>query len=153
MAYFKDLTTYKYFQNSDKQNIPILNVGWLEMDDFEKGETSQEFREKLFQFCLDQNLVLIARGFQECAFCGLSWTDWGRRHPDYGLNAGWMSIGDGEIRVIGKSVVYAAPALIYHYVVEHNYLPPQEFVDAVLTGPQPGSNEHQNYLDLYKTRG
>jgi hypothetical protein len=152
MAYFKDLTPYGYFGNPEKQDIPVLNIGWLETDQFEKGETSQEFREKLFQFCLDQNLVLIARGFQECLFCDMSWNDWGRNHPDYGSNAHWMSIGDGEIRVIGKSAVYAAPALIYHYVVEHNYKPPQEFVDAVLTGPQPGSHEHQSYLDLYKTR-
>ena len=153
MAYFKDLTPYGYFGNSEKQDTPVLNVGWLETDEFEKGETSQEFREKLFQFCLDQNLVLIARGFQECLFCGMSWGDWGQNHPDYGPNAHWMSIGDGELRVIGRSALYAAPALIYHYVVEHNYKPPQEFIDAVLTGPQPGSNEHQRYLNLFKSRG
>ena len=112
MAYFKDLTPYKYFQNSDKQNIPILNVGWLETDEFEKGETSQEFREKLFQFCLDQNLVLIARGFQECVFCGLSWVDWGRKHPDYGLNAeldehwGWRNSSNWKVRSVCRSCAY-----------------------------------------------
>lgn len=150
MPYFKDLTPYEYFQHSGKQEMPILNIGWLELDDFETGDCSPEFKEKLFQFCLDPNIVAIARGFQECIFCGMSWYDWGRKHPDYGPNTHWMSIGDGEIRVLGNSTVYAAPALIFHYVAEHHYKPPQEFVDAVLTGPQPGSKEHQNCLDLYK---
>jgi hypothetical protein len=150
MAYFKDLTPHGCFQQPDKNGIPILNVGWLGLDDFETGDTSPEFKEKLFQFCLDQNIVAIARGFQECVFCGMSWSDWGGKHPDYGPNACWMSIGDGEIRVLGNSVIYAAPALIYHYVVEHYYKPPQEFVNAVLKGPQPGSKEHQNCLDFYK---
>jgi hypothetical protein len=149
MAYFKDLTIYEYFRSPEKMDVPVLNIGWLEKDGFEKGETSPEFRDKLFQFCLDKNIVMIARGFQECVFCGMTGLDWARNHPDYGPNTNWMSIGDGEIRVIGKSAIYAAPALIYHYVVEHHYKPPQEFVDAVLTGPQSGSNEYQSYLDLY----
>ena len=28
--------------------------------------------------------------------------------------------------------VYAAPTLIWHYVTEHGYRPPDEFIDAVL---------------------
>jgi len=47
-------------------------------------------------------------------------------------------------------VLYAAPALIYHYVVEHDYKPPQEFIDAVMTVPQPGSEEYNALLDNYK---
>jgi hypothetical protein len=152
MAYFKDLSPYENSWNSDKLAVSVLHVGWLEDKEFEKGETSQEFKDKLFQFCLDQNLIAIMRGFQECIFCGLSWSEWGKKHPDYGPDAHWMSLGDGEIRVIGKSVIYGAPALIYHYVVEHKYKPPQEFIDAVLTGPQPGQDEHKKHLDLHKIR-
>jgi len=40
-------------------------------------------------------------------------------------------------------VVYAAPDLIYHYVVEHHYCPPDEFIQAVLEGPLPGSLEYE----------
>ncbi|MCX7805518.1 MAG: hypothetical protein N3A38_10060 [Planctomycetota bacterium] len=39
-----------------------------------------------------------------------------------------------EIRVLGRDgKIYAAPTLIYHYVVAHKYRPPQEFIDAVMT--------------------
>ena len=48
-----------------------------------------------------------------------------------GLRPVWL--GNGEIRVTGEDgTVYAAPTMIAHYVAEHHYLPPQEFVDAVL---------------------
>ena len=30
-------------------------------------------------------------------------------------------------------MIYAAPNLIYHYVKEHRYLPPMEFINAVLS--------------------
>ena len=150
MTAFKDLTPYDYLGKRETSEIPVLNIGWLGTDEFNKGETSPEFKAILFQFCLDSNLVLIMRGFHACPFYGLSWIEWGRSHPEYGPDAGLMSIGDGEIRVIGKSVIYAAPALIYHYVFEHGYLPPKEFVDAVLTGAQPGSEEHRKLLVAYR---
>jgi hypothetical protein len=146
MSYYKDLSLYSYHGNELS-----LNIGWLSgSEELVAGETPVEFQERLHRFCLDENLVKVMRGFQECEFCGLSSSEWGRNHPIYGENAGLMSIGDGEIRVIGRDVVYAAPALIYHYVVEHHYRPPQEFIDAVLTGPQPGSPEHNALLAEYR---
>ena len=99
---------------------------------------------------LGREYVLIMRGFHNCEFCALSWNEWGKQHPNYGENAGLMGIGNGEIRVIGNSMLYAAPALIYHYVIEHNYQPPQEFIDAILTGPQSGSIEHKTLLNNYR---
>ncbi|MEM7430354.1 MAG: hypothetical protein AAF351_00315 [Pseudomonadota bacterium] len=44
--------------------------------------------------------------------------------------------GNGEIRVAGPgNVTYVAPVLIRHYVTEHDYQPPKEFVDAVMATP------------------
>ena len=34
---------------------------------------------------------------------------------------------------MGQAVIYAAPDLIYHYVKEHRYLPPTDFINAVLS--------------------
>lgn len=148
MSYFEDLTPYSY-----NGNEVLLNVGWLSLTEaFDTGETSIEFREKLFRYCLDENIVKVMRGFHECEFCGLSFSEWDKNHPDYGNNARWMSIGNGEIRVIGNGVIYAAPALIYHYVVKHHYIPPQKFIEAVLTGPQPGSLEHNTLLQKHRRR-
>jgi hypothetical protein len=49
-------------------------------------------------------------------------------------------LGDGEIRVPARGeVTYVAPNLIYHYVVAHQYLPPDVFLDALrsLALPNP----------------
>lgn len=41
--------------------------------------------------------------------------------------------GNGEIRVHTPSgAVYCAPALVSHYVAEHQYQPPDEFIGAVI---------------------
>jgi len=150
MTYYKDLSPYVY-SKSEKSQLPVINIGWLSNGEFFViGETSLEFREKLHRFCLDENIVLTMRGFQNCEFCGLSWEEWGEKHPSYGENAKLMGVGNGEIRIIGKSKLYAAPALIYHYIVEHGYKPPLEFIEAVLTGHQSDSAEHKALLANYK---
>lgn len=48
--------------------------------------------------------------------------------------------GSGEIRVKGINCVYAAPVMIYHYVRVHGYKPPQEFIEAVISGGLDTSN-------------
>jgi len=39
--------------------------------------------------------------------------------------------GNGEIRVADAGIVYAAPVLVVHYIEEHDYLPPTQFLKAV----------------------
>jgi hypothetical protein len=39
--------------------------------------------------------------------------------------------GNGEIRVPGDGVVFAAPVLIIHSIEGHDYLPPDQFLKAV----------------------
>jgi hypothetical protein len=148
MTFYQDLTPYVYFKRREPPDLLSLNIGWLDVTQpYVQGDTSQVFRDRLFEFCLDKYVVHIARGFQECQFCGLSSEPWFEENEfKYGENAHWMSIGDGEIRVLGSSAIYSAPALIYHYVVEHHYKPPQEFIEAVLTGPTPGSDAHMALL-------
>jgi hypothetical protein len=38
---------------------------------------------------------------------------------------------NGEIRVTNEGVTYAAPVLIVHYIEEHGYLPPAQFLKAI----------------------
>ena len=39
----------------------------------------------------------------------------------------------GEFHVQAKDgTIYSAPTLILHYIDEHNYLPPEGFIDALL---------------------
>ena len=45
-----------------------------------------------------------------------------------------MALGNAEIRVLGRNgKTYAAPNLIYHYIKDCGYLPPHEFLEAVMS--------------------
>lgn len=150
MTYYQDLTPYEYSPDPLVDPRP-LNVGWLSREmPFEKGVTSQQFKDRLLEFCSDELVINIMRGFHACEFCNLSYEQWADKRNKPGEKNHWASIGDGEIRVLGKSAVYAAPSLIYHYVIDHQYKPPDEFVEAVLTGTSPGSNEHRDLLGKYR---
>jgi hypothetical protein len=49
------------------------------------------------------------------------------------VGAGATYLGTAEIRVASDDgICFAAPTLIYHYVAEHGYRPPEQFVEAVL---------------------
>ena len=136
MAYYPDLSSYTYY--SEETNPPTLNVGWLDKRyAYPQGETSEEFAERLWQFCRWH--VVGMRGFHNCEFCpelandvALHWRG-GER----------LLLGSAEIRVFGlNGVAYAAPNMVYHYVVTHRYCPPVEFIQAVLEGPLPDSPEY-----------
>jgi len=140
VTYYPDLSPYEYAPDPD----PAYNAGWLDASvPFPTGEASSAFRQKLLATCRPQYVVRLYRGVHTCQFCP---------EPETPVYVPWegerITLGNGEIRAIGTDVVYAAPTLVYHYVVDHDYQPPQEFVDAVLDGPGPGSGEHRILIDM-----
>lgn len=127
MAYFADLTPYSFLASA--ATSPALNVGWLDpAHSFHQGVTEAEFRHRLFALC--EHPVHRTRGIHRCAFCSVP-TDGALRET---LGGRTVVLGSAEIRVGGAGVTYAAPDLIYHYVVRHQYHPPNEFIRAVLGG-------------------
>jgi|YNPNPStandDraft_1061719.scaffolds.fasta_scaffold37064_2 hypothetical protein len=140
MAYIADLSPIPY--EREFQVWGTLSIGWLSRHvPYPKGSTLANFQDRLFVFCL--NPVLRTRGFHTCEFCSspapfLTYV----KHRDREIG-----LGAAEIRVIYRNRVYAAPDLIYHYVVEHQYCPPEEFIEAVLQGPLPGSTEYNLFLE------
>lgn len=42
--------------------------------------------------------------------------------------------GHGHYLIRSQNVVYMAPALVLHYILDHHYRPPDEFVEAVVVG-------------------
>jgi len=126
MSYFADLTPYTY---TPENRGDLLNVGWLDAAyPFERGETPAEFREALRE--LIEKPVLNHRGFHVCQFC-LS---------ERGSSP--LQRGNGQIRVMGQDRLwYAAPAMVYHYVVAHRYRPPPGFIDAVLHPLEIGKDD------------
>lgn len=121
MAFFADLTPHTYAPTAD---LEILNVGWLdEGRQFPVGLTSQAFRDALLELC--KHPIILHRGVHLCCYCP-------REHPE---------AGNGQIRVLShKGIWYAAPTLVYHYVSAHEYNPPADFVDAVLSPLAVGTN-------------
>lgn len=118
MTYIKDLDVCKYSEKDSNR----LAVGWLDIEyPFPTGKTEDEFKQKLS--LLIQNRVFLFRGSHACQFCQNP--DKTRMHPHSGN--GSIVVGSTQ-----KDVVYEAPVLIYHYVVDHNYLPPTDFIDSVL---------------------
>lgn len=112
MTFFADLTPYTY---TGEETERVVNVGWLSArNPFEQGDTSEEFRRALAALLVKP--ILVHRGKHYCEFCP----------------AGKQPGGSGQIRVPDGSMCYAAPVLIHHYVMEHGYRPPAQFVEAVL---------------------
>ena len=128
MSYYADLTPYNYFAYTEKE----LNVGWLSKDhDFTIGEIPEGFLEKLKVYAEREHRMHQTRGWHDCHFCE-------ENHH-----------GSNELRVVGSDgMVYASPALIIHYVEAHKYLPPQQFIDAVMNGPIPGSDKYKEAIKL-----
>jgi hypothetical protein len=151
MAYYADLSPYKYTDTLvTVDSLPVLNVGRLAASNpFPVGDVSNEFKEKLFIHCQDQFLVNLMHGWHCCQPCNLPDEEW--LAPYFHAREGerYMNMGNGEVRVIGRKVIYAAPALVYHYVTIHRYCPPDGFIEAVLTGPQPDSDEHYSLIEAY----
>ena len=79
---------------------------------------------------LSRSPVNQMRGYHRCNLCDAD----DACHPAEVVWEGEVHVvGSAEIRVIGADGVrYAAPNMILHYVSAHHYLPPTEFVDAVL---------------------
>jgi hypothetical protein len=136
VAYFADLTPYMYFDHDTikpEQNTlhyrpqyERLSIGWLEAGQpFDTGPVPDWFADALLDI-IDGPPVNQTRGLHDCEFCppGTGSIAYPRSSRD------WLA--SYEIRVPAEpGVMFAAPALIWHYVTAHEYRPPTEFVEAV----------------------
>lgn len=139
--YFKDLTTYKYMDKEES-----FNVGWLQKGhSFHTDEVSEEFIEKLWRYL--RYPVKVCRGFHACDFCKNTKTS----IPTVEFKGEKREVGYYEIRVWGQDgKAYAAPSLIVHYILQHHYKPPQEFIDAVIHSNAHSKEYYQKILAYSK---
>lgn len=109
MSYFPDLTEYTY----NPKIKGIKNIGWLAKNqEFTKGEVDINTLNKLKS--IKPNIR--TKGIHPCEFC----------YKAGGSSEIWVSSKDGQI--------YSSPSLIVHYIEHHGYLPPKEFLDAIIDG-------------------
>ncbi len=108
----------------------VRAVGWLHPDHpFPRGEVSPEFVAKFKAFarcgghCAGELYWGIAMGFHTCELCG-------------------NAHGVRNLGVPAGNLLFVAPEMVAHYVEEHGYAPPAEFITAVLASPLPGTPEY-----------
>lgn len=112
------------------------NVGWLEPDhEFSAQPPTDDVLDRLWKHC--KVAVNQTRGIHSCEFCTDKESNRAERHGEK------ATLGSAEIRVFSQTgIAYAAPNLIYHYVLTHHYCPPDEFLQAVTEGPCPPDQEY-----------
>jgi hypothetical protein len=138
VSYFSDLTPYVYCgcphnttHSCGLGSGPALNVGWLDRDHhFAEGAVPQPFREGLLALCVTQPWH-ETRGWCHCDLCFAAGN---RTYPiEVETPEGALALGDAEIVVVDRSgTQYIAPNMIYHYVVGHDYRPPEVFIRALM---------------------
>lgn len=109
----------------------VRAVGWLSSAcPFPRGELPAEFVTRLLEFVrrADHSSEVLGfpafGGWHDCEFCGQA-----RGYGNFGVPSG--------------PLLFVAPEMLGHYVQQHEYAPPPEFVAAVLSSPLPGTPEYQ----------
>ena len=143
--HYEDLTLCRYHSgpyDADNWLVPLLTVGWLENPhEFTRGTAPDTFLEKLKKCASLARPAYSHLGFRGIHICSICEA---QGHVSR-FAPGWSQ----EVLIIpGYQVIYAAPGGIDHYVESHEYLPPPEFIDAVMRCPTYGSPEFQEALRL-----
>jgi hypothetical protein len=123
MSHFPDLGT----ETQIAIGPYVRAIGWLSgTEAFPVGDAPDEFVGRLRDFCANWPAAVqaldwpIACGFHLCELC----------------NEFYAS---GNIGVPANKLLFVAPEMVAHYVEQHRYLPPRQFIDAILASPMPGT--------------
>ena len=118
----------------------VRAVGWLSNDNpFPRGDVPAEFVARLREF-----VALAAKSAEALwfpAFGGLHTCELCDQVHD-GHNFG---VPAGEL-------LFVAPGMVAHYVEQHEYQPPPEFIAAVLASPLPGTMEYEAATAEFRRR-
>lgn len=126
MTWFPDMGHEAMVESGDH----VRAVGWLHGGHpFPRGKISPEFTEKLGRIverrhhCVDELYWAAAGGYHTCELCG-------------------NARGTANLGVPAGDVLFVAPEMVLHYIEQHGYLPPEEFIAAVIASPLPGTSEY-----------
>jgi hypothetical protein len=131
--YYEDLELCRYHAgplDASNWHVPLRAIGWLESGHaFNSGATPLGLVEQLGALMDGAKSVFRQyhfRGLHDCTLC----------IPGPGARLAQSHI---NLLIPAKRTVFACPTAIIHYLTVHSYLPPSEFVDAVLECPPYGS--------------
>jgi len=120
------------------QGLSLRPVGWLGNSLPTTGPVPDEVVDRLLH-AYQANALFIdgTHGWHDCELCPgpEAWYPGGQIGPiitwrgrEYRLR------GYGHHLICSGTDVFMAPALILHYILDHGYGPPRDFVEAVLNG-------------------
>lgn len=99
--------------------VKAIKVGWLDKGKpYTKAGNAPETLEKIATLITKLEEIgpaVFTKGFHVCPFC-----------------QGTRSSTQFTIRIKDGKTFYDAPHMIIHYMLVHDYMPPQEFIDAVM---------------------
>lgn len=162
MAHFDDLSPCTYFGRADEHGYGgldfwggkrLIAIGWLELDhEYAKGSVSTAFLDRLREMCANAHQPVMFDGGHACHFC----LEKSVRKPQppgnsYSYTLPRGSYGSTNLFVPTEDAVYASPALILHYVSDHEYAPPKEFQAAVLACPPMNSGAYFRRIGFSKS--
>ncbi len=141
MTYYPDLSPYAY---GHRAHPGVVHVGWLDnVHPFPHGTVEVRLIERMkllaakpverymgehtWELCVEPpDLVQTNLPNRTVIDPNCSWAQWvGKRSSN------------GEIRVSRGGVMFAAPVLVVHYIEEHGYLPPSDFLKAIEEAGNP----------------
>jgi len=136
---YDDLSIYEISEESEK-NDPLYCVGWIGRgENMPVGEVPDLFLDKLYGLC-NSNIFEKYRSATPCLICFPNMKKMREAMFNVGGIEAYAShseknekilLGSSILLIEGKAENYICPDLLWHYVSDHNYKPPQKFIDAV----------------------
>lgn len=125
MTVYRDLTKYSHMVEPYEFDN-VLNVGWIDpRGSFPIGVVSAPIKEALLNIAFGRfaakPVVEPNRAPPVCPACGGA----------VRIEREGRILTDSELWIPAEGKTYASPILVIHYIEAHNYLPPQEFLDAI----------------------
>lgn len=140
--YFEDLELCEYHpgtHDAESWDSLLLAVGWLEHPhSFPTGPTPDGLSARLLALaeqCDSVHPGATFRGLHACSIC----------EAESGTE-NYLDHSHMNLFVPGDICVFVAPAGIAHYIEQHSYLPPPEFLAAVQECADVGTSRYEKAL-------
>jgi len=128
--------------------MSIRAIGWLSCcREFTKGNVSKSFLRKLHLQIEDAWQPIITKEHHISTFLQPSI---GRGQHSCELCDCTVFSENRNILVPSTHCLYISPAMILHYVMEHNYKPPTQYMKALLVCPKQGSLKFLTMLNRFE---
>lgn len=126
--YYPDLSGYtnqKYIAPEVFKNI--FNVGWLGSDhEFQTGKVDSIVLEKIrrLNVTIGGVSITLEGAIHDCPLCEKAVELPRENHPN-------LPLGIAEMWIPYDDKIYVSHDLIYHFILDHSYQPPQVFIEAI----------------------